>query len=80
MTDKEFERLKTFIKQYGKDEKLSHTWIMVHKEGYISPYANTVGHLFISKLIGKDTYMNVKYRDILKVSLWISTNYGTFYY
>lgn len=78
MTKDEIDRLRRFIKEYGPDERLAHTWILIHKQGFLSPYGK--GPVKIKDLLKEDTYMDIPFNKIMKISLWISTKYGTFYF
>lgn len=76
MTTKEFKRLKIFLKSYGDNEILSHSFLITQKEEFIgNPFDKKQ-----KKLLSKDTFIGVRYKQIKRLSLWISTSYGTFYF
>ena len=75
MTTREFIRLKNFIKTYGNDERNSHSFLKTQKEEFIIKHESKQ-----KDLLGKDTFLGIHYKQIKKLSLWISTNYETVYF
>jgi hypothetical protein len=76
MTTKEFNRLKFFIKNYGDDEILSHSFLITQEDKF------GINHDIKKQKynLKGETFLETHYKQIKKLSLYISTRYGTFYF
>lgn len=73
MTKKESQRLKQFLKTHLPNCKLSHTFIITYNNDYI-------GNRDLNKALTDSSYLDTPFRKIKKISLWIDTDKGVYYF
>lgn len=78
MTKKEAKRLLQFVKEHGDSEINSHIWLIKQDNSFVSPKGEE--HVYIKDCVNKFYLLNIPFKHIKKVSLWIQTSYGVYYF
>lgn len=77
MTKKEVKRLQIFIKEHGREEVLGHSFIITQTNDYVGAPTNDDKQY---KRLTASSFLGVPFNKIKRLSLWISTSKGVFYF